>query len=142
MRATIQEGEGSVLKEILDMLQAVIAEHGPAYPEKEPYLTYQTLLKQGADAKKARLILLTLAAGIPEKAQGMSREELSNIIREECCLRTKPADSLATMYTKLYSPAPKPAQDEPHEDHFPPSARAPGNWTGEVRRSGPEIPTT
>lgn len=115
------------MKEILDMLLAIIAEKGPKYPEKNPYSTYQTLLKQGADAKKARLILLTLAANIPEKAQGMSQEELSKVIQEECCLKSKPAESLATMYTKLYSPAQRTAWDSQKEGGF--RAFCEGSWT-------------
>ncbi len=114
------------MKEILDMLLAIINEKGPAYPEKEPYLTYQTLLEKGADPKKARLILLTLAASIPKLTNCASQEELSKVIQQECCLKRKPADSLATLYLKMYSPAPKPASDVQYVDHFP--AFCEGTW--------------
>lgn len=114
------------MKEILNMLQAIIAENGLEYPAKEPYLTYQTLLEKGVDAQKARLILLTLAANIPEKAKGMSQEELSKAIQQECYLKRKPSEALAALYLKLYSPAPQPEPDLPCEDHFP--AFCEGTW--------------
>lgn len=106
------------MKETLDILLAIIAEQGPEYPEKNPYPTYTAMLKRGADPKKARLVLLTLLADIPEMARKATKEELAETIQKECCLKSKPAESLATMYTKLYSASQKAAWEEQKEEGF------------------------
>ena len=106
------------MKEILDMLLAIIAENGPDYPEKSPYSTYRALLEKGADPRKARLIFLTLEAGIPKLAKKTSQEELAPIIQKECLLKSKPAESLAAMYTRLYSPAQEASWAEREEAGF------------------------
>lgn len=106
------------MKEILDMLLAIIAENGPDYPEKNSYSTYRALLERGADPRKARLIFLTLEAGIPKLVKETPQEELAQIIQKECLVKSKPADSLATMYAKLYSPAQETSWAEQEEAGF------------------------
>ncbi len=114
------------MKEILAILLAIIEEQGPEYPEKNPYPTYTAMLDKGADARKARLVLLTLLAGIPEKARKATKEELVEAIQKECCLKSKPAESLATLYTKLYSTSQKAAWEEKKEEGF--HAFCEGTW--------------
>lgn len=114
------------MKETLAILLAIIAEQGPEYPEKNPYPTYTAMLDKGADARKARLVLLTLLAGIPEKARKATKEELVEAIQKECCLKSKPAESLATLYTKLYSTAQKEVWEEKKEEGF--QAFCEGTW--------------
>ncbi len=114
------------MKETLDTLLGIIAEQGPEYPEKNPFPTYTALISRGADAKKARLVLLTLLAGIPEIARKATKEDLVQAIQKECFLKSKPAESLATMYTKLYSTSQKASWDEKKEEGF--RAFCKGTW--------------
>ncbi len=106
------------MKETLDILLAIIAEQGPEYPEKNPFPTYTAMLKKGAEPKKARLVLLTLLAGIPEMAKKATKEELAEAIQKECCLKSKPAESLAAMYTRLYSASQTASWEEKKEEGF------------------------
>lgn len=114
------------MQEILNILLAIIAEQGPEYPEKNPYPTYTAMLNRGADPKKARLVLLTLLAGIPEMARKATKEELSEAIQKECCLKSKPAESLSTMYSKLYSTSQEAAWEDQKEKGF--RAFCKGTW--------------
>ena len=106
------------MQEILDILLDIIAKEGPDYPVNNPYPTYLTMLEKGADPRKARLVHLTILAGIPQIAKEASQEELVDAIQRECCLKIKPAESLATLYTKLYSPAQKANWEEQKESGF------------------------
>lgn len=83
-----------------------------------PYPTYLAMLEKGVDLRKARLVHLTILAGIPQIAQEASQEALLEAIQRECCLKSKPAESLATLYTKLYSPAQKANWEDQKESGF------------------------
>ncbi len=106
------------MQEILNILLDIIAKEGPDYPVNNPYPTYLTMLEKGADPRKARLLHLTILAGIPQIAKVASQEELVETIQREFCLKSKPAESLATLYTKLYSPAQKANWEEQNEAGF------------------------
>lgn len=91
------------MDEILNILQRIINQEGPAYLSKNPYDVYDTLIKERTDPREARLILLTLLASISLKAPETDEKNLSAEIQNECFLQNEKADQLAHMYKELFS---------------------------------------
>lgn len=86
------------------VLTGIIDELGPEYLTREPYKVYRKLTAARVPALTARLVLITLAAGAPRKAETMSEVALAASFRKTCALQEGAAAQMAALYKAVFSP--------------------------------------
>lgn len=83
-------------------LADLITTKGPKYLQKAPLSVYKRLLGDDIPPRLARILLVAVLAGAPEKASDMSAAELSSGLQESCGLRKDAADEAAQLFSRLF----------------------------------------
>lgn len=91
---------------------------GATVSRRTPYKVYQRLLAAEVNEMWSRLVLITLLAGAPQKAQDLDEECLAKTLANSCRLQKSAAESLAEMYKELYSIANVENWDERKDEGF------------------------
>ncbi len=102
----------------VNALKQIIDREGINYLSTNSYEVYSELLdKRQVDSKMARLILITLLAGVQEEnTQDMTA--VSAYIQRKCCLKKSAADDLSEIYCSLFDINHRKEWEEKTEEGF------------------------
>ncbi len=91
------------MSKVAESLKAIIDREGLDYLDTNAYDVYTELLKdEAADAKTARMILITLLAGT-HKQKKHDAASFASYIQQECGLEASSADEIAGIYAELFN---------------------------------------